>query len=696
MKTLTKTVIGLILLTSLFNQFVLAATLTRYSRDWLEDESYKPEVFYKKGANTYYGTLTVPVVSTDNDVIAGISLMNITIIGGTKINNATLYLRSQLNPTNGTDSIPITIYGYRGDLNTGIIDPYGATPTTQHFTNADLQNFTGLDYYAFDVTDIVAEITSRYYWDEGDSLGFYIFGASGDLTRYFQSNIGVTGRPYLEITYGESSGSPGSGNLIEEYGGYKIYNTSDGDYYLIKHYTSATNQKIFVFDTNFTYVSNFTINSISQGDLYGGHWAIWNNTLYITTTHNTNQDAWIHKVTNFTGTPVWDSTLLDGSGTKQWCSLTLDRKNAILHIFFSDAGSPKHTRYFLNNDTYSAIETITTFSYGTGWTNGIVDTEGNLYITMLGGKVGSNQNLWFKQLYYANNSWSNEYQLTSGNDLYAQIHLNNNHLVITYYQSGTTIRAFYKETTDPYDSWNGYETCSSATPSSVYFAVFSNDVLYVGYSENPVSDYLYYVSWNNYPFNESWISYNEANFSSNDIYGSPVLTPGGSVRHLVFIHDIDDLEEYETGFFSTSHAVGEWNNIIYDPWTTRVLTASNNMFGPSTYYVTYPNGTIVNGEVPCLATATTIEEIEACLDNYPLPSEGGGDPNDPDAYPDPTGGYLGRSQLRFYFFIIGWVMFWGPWFMIGLMRPGEKLAYWMIAVFLSFAGFGLLKAIPYI
>lgn len=116
----------------------------------------------------------------------------------------------------------------------------------------------------------------------------------------------------------------------------------------------------------------------------------------------------------------------------------------------------------------------------------------------------------------------------------------------------------------------------------------------------------------------------------------------------------------------------------------------------SKWVITPPNGTDpVNTTCmnTCLADAETIEDVENCID---LCFYNDGTPDDPSPGGWEDVGPFRRSRLRLYIFLIGWLVFWIPWFILPFMSGPDKMIYFWICLMCSTVGLALLWAIPQI
>jgi len=95
----------------------------------------------------------------------------------------------------------------------------------------------------------------------------------------------------------------------------------------------------------------------------------------------------------------------------------------------------------------------------------------------------------------------------------------------------------------------------------------------------------------------------------------------------------------------------------------------------------------------CLADAVTIADVEECID---ICLEGGGTPDDPSPGGWEDEGPFRRSRIRLYLFLIGWLTFWIPWFILPFMSGSDKMIYFWICVMCSVIGLALLWSIPQI
>jgi hypothetical protein len=167
------------------------------------------------GIGAYFGTTPfIFLRELSQNIIAGVRFRNLTISQGTKINNATLLVRTIYTYDAGTN-ITVTIAGDDVDQSEAFVNSSSFTRTyTNAFVVWNISDVNGNSWHNVSVTEIVQEIVDRPGWTSGNDLSLVIFTDAGTPRREFAS---VDGNPahvaILNITYAET---PASGPIADQ------------------------------------------------------------------------------------------------------------------------------------------------------------------------------------------------------------------------------------------------------------------------------------------------------------------------------------------------------------------------------------------------------------------------------------------------------------------------------------------------
>lgn len=158
------------------------------------------------GIGAYFGdTPFLFLKDQTQDIIIGTRFRNIAIPQGSKINNATLFVRSIYSyPAFG--DVSVTIYGDDSDDSAAFNDSGSFTRTyTTALRNWNITEVNGNQWNNVSVTEIVQEIIDRVGWTNGNALSLIMLSANGIPRREF---VSVDGNPAyvarLNITYAET------------------------------------------------------------------------------------------------------------------------------------------------------------------------------------------------------------------------------------------------------------------------------------------------------------------------------------------------------------------------------------------------------------------------------------------------------------------------------------------------------------
>ena len=191
-------IVALLLITSLSP--LVSATNIQVSPQDSEDDAMIT------GIGNYFGdTPFLFLRDATTNFILGSRFRDVTVPQGSKINNATLFVRSIYNygyPYNRT--ITATIAGDDIDNSAAFNDSSAFTRTyTLAYVVWNISGVNGNQWNNVSVTEIVQEIIDRIGWVSGNSLSLVIFTDVGTPRREF---VSVDGNPaytaYIDINYG--------------------------------------------------------------------------------------------------------------------------------------------------------------------------------------------------------------------------------------------------------------------------------------------------------------------------------------------------------------------------------------------------------------------------------------------------------------------------------------------------------------
>ena len=166
------------------------------------------------GIGAYFGdTPWLFLKDANQELTIGNRFRNVTIPQGTKINNATLFVRTiyLYQPVFGADfSELVTIYGDDADDSLSFSDSGSFTrPYTDALVVWNISDVTGNQWNEVSVTGIVQEIVDRIGWVSGNDLSLIIESVKGTPRREFAS---VDNNPsytaYIDIFYNEEPSDP--------------------------------------------------------------------------------------------------------------------------------------------------------------------------------------------------------------------------------------------------------------------------------------------------------------------------------------------------------------------------------------------------------------------------------------------------------------------------------------------------------
>lgn len=183
---------------------IIEAPVITVSPENTEDDAFRT------GIGAYFGdTPFLPLRDSTQNIVIGTRFRNVTIPQGTKINNATLFVRT-IYGYDAANNITVTITGDDSDDSAPFNDSGSFSRTyTLAYEIWDISEVNGNQWNNVTVTGIVQEIIDRIGWNSGNSLSLIMFTDQGTPRREF---VSVDGNPtftaYLNITYGEIPTTP--------------------------------------------------------------------------------------------------------------------------------------------------------------------------------------------------------------------------------------------------------------------------------------------------------------------------------------------------------------------------------------------------------------------------------------------------------------------------------------------------------
>jgi hypothetical protein len=197
-----KVILALMLITSSLIPLVSAPTVTVSPVDSDDDA-------FITGIGAYFGdTPFIFLRDSTQNLVIGNRFRSVTIPQGSKINNATLFVRSIYTYDAGTN-ISVTITGDASDNSAPFND---SSSFSRVYTGAyvvwNISDVNGNAWFNVTVTEIVQEIIDRIGWTSGNALSLVMFTDQGTPRREY---VSVDGNPtftaFLNITYAESPAS---------------------------------------------------------------------------------------------------------------------------------------------------------------------------------------------------------------------------------------------------------------------------------------------------------------------------------------------------------------------------------------------------------------------------------------------------------------------------------------------------------
>ncbi len=673
---------------------LMAFTVSAVNADWETRTVNSP---YDDGIITETGGkfFDSPWVSIKEPTVnhnAYFAFRNIEINQSAKIENAYLQVSAPF-PWNYNQSLPVTVYGLKttGDIGSWNPTPdLNSYPGTVAFTNWDADPLISSVQVNITITDLVNEIYQQPGWIGGNDMVFRIssVGQSGGsrwATAYDSDPLRAT-KLFIEW-------SPAN-DTVTYYRGYKIIKTftagndvsftwtdvDDSEYKLTT--IEATDYKTVDLNAEMTEAPD-AVCSVGT-DIY----MIWGNTSSLPTLRRTSDRGitWVN-LGNFSGDSEHHALVYDQSDT--------------IHIAY---GGSSYDTYYINftvsTQTFSTPHMIFDGAYNIGEHRAFWEADNNtVWFTRFGGAPGQSTRRprCFRKKDGIGAWESSVNTLTDMRD--SDLTKAGGKMYWSIFQEGGTsanrwIRLYELTNYSDMTSWanvgglagglNGYNDHDLGT---------WNDDPVISY--NRLAESLtYQLRWTGAAW-DTWL-YNLTLFF-------PASQPETHHPKMYYNSDGDLwmglIVEQDSGY---SLIIKDWDDYLFSEPVppTKVIKATGhemdwlggdmNPFstGQTVWTVTDEEDNPVNST--CLDLETTLEEIQACLDDII-----GVDPQDPNppgsSYPDDGVGALTRFNIRFYIWMMGW---------IGVVVPMFAMAYrnWSIEYYFYFAviiiaGVGLLWSI---
>ncbi len=195
---ISKVCLTIILFIASLIPIIDATFITIYPLD-TEDDAFVT------GIGLYFGdTPFLPLRDSANNIVIGTRFRNVAIPQGSKINNATLRVKSSYGYPSAS-GITVTITGDDADDSRSFNDSGSFSRTyTLAFVVWDISDVNGNTWAEVDVTEIIQEIIDRVGWSSGNSLSLVYFTDQGTPRREFAS-LDTGGGGYkarIDVFYG--------------------------------------------------------------------------------------------------------------------------------------------------------------------------------------------------------------------------------------------------------------------------------------------------------------------------------------------------------------------------------------------------------------------------------------------------------------------------------------------------------------
>jgi hypothetical protein len=682
----------------------------------------------------FFGTYFVQLKGEGTNANAYFCFRTLSLGANLTIENAYL----ELTPPPGQNSTGtvynVTVYGVKV-INQEVWSPeapdLNSFPQTTAFTNFDVDILVNSTALNVTVTEIVREMYNQYNWTNHRDIAFKISSVADPINRWALARDTTNvdhAKLYVEYTDEEAAGSETyRGYVITpapstefSYGSIVVNNTGEGEFIrpvsgqgenglgfsssiegtpLIDHYFGQQNA-----DMDVGFIRNSRLFWVSQ---IGG----LNTSLTLVSAPLTDlSDETIHGV------------VLDvGSGQADQWDLAIDTVEDYLHI-----ASIKDNRLYYANVSlvnYTASTTETLHIGGASTEAGKVDIEvasnGDIYISAGIAKTGGsalaienlmmpdNRTIWYQEEI----ALTNTAQYPSLEELGGYMHLQFSRL------GGTDYRYYYNAPVgNPTFTFRQLLITSTANMGDYrrmyyhtnFFAanVTYRDVLveFVRFHKQNPKEIGY-----NYIYQTSPTAFTATTFSdtgnanqTDDLYNMNVWEVSeGKYAYMATVNGEDSINRvaittnsvYNLNHWNSPLQVGQWADYDWDLTTSNTLLVLNLIptteSGGGGYTVKDDEGNDVNNT--CIDAATTIEEVQACLDVL----LGGDDPQNPDppgsSYPPDGFGIITRFNLRFFIWLAGMICVVAP--MMRIAYGGLPIEYYFGYAVMILAGIGLLWSI---
>lgn len=668
--------------------------------------------------STYYISITRP----ETAVYTGLVFQGLNISNSESITNATLSLYFDIEFDTG-ESLA-TLYGYDQPLGASFYTSGSqliSSPVTSNLVNLNMTAYAAAGWQSFDVTDIVQEIVNRPYWLISDNLGFVIYAASGQPHRTIVGNAALPTRwAELNITWGELD--PGvtqyreytiSPGLTPFTGFFQDAGTNIDLVYLPQ--TEGARSSSWVGVTTPAYELG---NLLSVQQTRG---VVYNDTLYMyglddDGTYSTHiYTAPLDNLTDWTKAKQMQ-TVVDAS---DWFSMGWYAANNSIYCVTAETGGITFRKVNVTDWTASSEVSVIT-GYGSGSQSGsaiLIDDYGTIYIA--GGIPGPTDSTTKCAYGYSTDggaTWTmtraTGFGVYSGYPQLAQMY----DKTFLIYAINSPVSYVYKyiDQTDLASGWSSSETLDTVSnmnyndvymqpdyfsaDSTVYRDVIVSTNYQTGASETRLSAAYIYLNSSGVPNvydpggysslgNHTGVDkqFNTHVWVDNDLYslycdsGSPYYTWWADPAYS---------ENSSFTFYNTNPTPA---SSVYQAYDVRGYGVGNIIIptdatGSSWVVTTPPNGT--EPDPDCLAAATTLEEVKACIDR----ALGGSDPLDPDppGYEEDNE-YLSRPRTTLYFMAIGLVFLVAP---PAFMVYHRRIQLLPIVLLLMLFGLALLWGLP--
>lgn len=692
-----KALVGLIIAILVFNELALVfgATISIGTAPIINQVAYE----YDDG--TYFGAGPVATIAQhDKNVYSGIVFPDVVIPANASVINATLtlYYWNNLNYTEAPTNILIeAIPGNPSVIYPGLLRA-PATTTTNYYTY-DISGWDASGNYTLEITDIVAELQGAWVWNQtGNNIlirvqalapvGPFAPGSEPDYYRYeISTNLGPDSqKPRLSVNYTESAGN------TEYYNGYTIIQTYEGEFSGFL----GGNNRLF----HYSYEApigwyNYTLPATDAREWIGGNeqgWAVGDK-LYLLLCNTTRVDLWYANLTDLTS--YTNIGALRTTQPEDYCMAYNEAENT-LYLYHQDVPGVVIMRtYNITSGVLSGSSTVINVGAYAGTGLDACYDPVNEYVWMVAcsaDTTGSQRHLYLFNCSGA--TYTQKLKGTSplgGNFDNPNVDIFDNQVWLFGTANGAS--HYYQS----YDLTTGADTSGG-------WVLVNNEA--VGYTETivkgPPVERLYYILDDKAVDNKKKIisydtnavkttTYPTANYTGDDQLYTTRFTYYGNETILLEVENADKIYHFESpltlGSGGPYTIAGFWS--FYDTglsFNLPNMAGIGTSEGATVFTVIPPTG----GETPdpdCLALATTIEEVKACIDNVNLddpdnPGAGGFSENDP--------WWVSRKQFKLYFLLLGLFFIAYPWVMFASTRDPQWVGYILM---LNALGIGFLLAI---